>query len=262
MRNFWAVYTKELKTYFVSPIAYTVAGVFIFLSGYFFNNLLKEFSRICFTYTQQMSRMGGQIPLLNLNEWVVTPFFGVMDFIWLLMIPMLTMRLYSEEKKAGTMELLMTSPITTVQVLLGKFFACFTLYLAIVATTIAFPILLEIYAEPDWGPILSAYAGVILMGSTFIAIGVFMSSLTENQIVAVIATFGFILLFWLLDWSASFAGPTLGEVLRYLSIMQHLADFHKGVIDTNDVVYYISFIAFALFLTYSVIESRRWRSGV
>jgi len=260
MRNFFAVYTKEMRSYFVSPIAYVIAGVFLFLSGYLFRNLLMQFNFWCLQFAQRSQMMGmGGMPNLNLNEMVVTNFFAVMDFIWLLVVPMLTMRLFAEEKKSGTIELLMTSPISTVQVLLGKFFACLSLYALIVALTLVYCVILEIYGSPDWGPIFSGYLGYLLLGGTFISVGILASALTENQIVAVLLSFGMLLLLWLIDWSASFAGPTAAKILQYLSFIEHLQDFQRGVIDTKDVIFYLSFIFFGLFLTTRVLESRRWR---
>jgi ABC-2 type transport system permease protein len=259
MRNFLAIYTKELRSYFVSPVAYVIAGVFLFLSGYLFRNILMQFNYWSLQFSQRQQFMQGGMPPLNLNEMVVTQFFAVMDFIWLMVVPMLTMRLFAEEKKSGTIELLMTSPVSTTQVLLGKFFAALTLYTAIVALTLVYCIILEVYGEPDWGPIWSAYLGYLLLGGTFIGVGVLASSLTENQIVAVLLAFGALLVLWLIDWSASFAGPTAAKILSYLSIIQHLQDFQRGVIDTGDVVFYLSAIFFTLFLTTRVLESRRWR---
>lgn len=260
MRNFFAIYAKEMRSYFVSPVAYVIAGVFLFLSGYLFRNILMQFNFWCLQFAQRSQMMGMRgMPNLNLNEMVVTQFFAVMDFIWLLVVPMLTMRLFAEEKKTGTIELLLTSPISTTQVLLGKFFACLSLYTLIVALTLIYCIILEIYGSPDWGPIFSAYLGYLLMGGTFIAVGILASALTENQIVAVLLSFGMLLLLWLIDWSASFASPTTAKLLQYLSFIEHLQDFQRGVIDTKDVVFYLSFIFFALFLTTRVIESRRWR---
>ena len=260
MRNLLAVYSKEMRSYFVSPVAYVIAGVFLFLSGYLFRNILMQFNWWCLQYSQRAQYMDASgMPPLNLNEMVVTQFFAVMDFIWLLVVPMLTMRLFAEEKKTGTIELLMTSPISTTQILLGKFFACFTLYTAIVALTLVYCGILEVYGDPDWGPIWSAYLGYLLLGATFIGVGILASAVTENQIVAVLLAFGALLLLWLIDWSASFAGPTLAKILQYLSIIQHLQDFQRGVIDTKDVVFYLSFVFFTLFATGRVIESRRWR---
>ena len=250
---------RELRSFFVSPVAYVIAGVFLFLSGYLFRNILMQFNFWCIQFSQRAQFMQGGMPNLNLNEMVVTQFFGVMDFIWLLVVPMLTMRLLAEEKKNGTMELLMTSPISTVEILLGKFFACLTLYMTIVALTLVYCGILELYGDPDWGPIWSAYFGYLLLGGTFIGVGMLASSVTENQIVAVLLAFGALLTLWLIDWSASFAGPTAAKVLQYLSIIQHLQDFQRGVIDTSDVVFYLSFIFFSLFVTTRVLESRRWR---
>jgi ABC-2 type transport system permease protein len=260
MRNFLAVYAKEMRSYFVSPVAYVIAGVFLFLSGYLFRNILMQFNFLCLQFSQRSQYMGQMgMPNLNVNEFVVTQFFGVMDFIWLLVVPMLTMRLFAEEKKTGTIELLMTSPITTTQVLLGKFFACLSLYSMIVALTLVYCVILEFYGDPDWGPIWTAYLGYLLLGGTFIGVGILASALTENQIVAVLLAFGSLLLLWLIDWSASFAGPTSAKILQYLSIIEHLEDFQRGVIDTKDVVFYLSFTFFTLFLTSRALESRRWR---
>ena len=172
---------------------------------------------------------------------------------------MLTMRLYAEEKKTGTIELLITSPISSVQVLLGKFFACFSLYAIIVSLTMVYFFILEAYGSPDWGPIFSGYLGYLFLGATFISVGILASALTENQIVAVLLSFGILLMFWLIDWSASFAGPTAAKILQYVSFIEHLEDFQRGVIDSRDVVFYLSFTFFCLFLTTRVVESRRWR---
>ncbi|MAN25019.1 MAG: ABC transporter permease [Gemmatimonadetes bacterium] len=259
MGNFIAIYSKELRSYFVSPVAYVIAGVFLFLSGFLFRSILMQFNLICLQLSQRAQQMGGAMPALNLNEMVVTQFFAVMDFIWLLIVPMLTMRLFAEEKKSGTIELLMTSPVTSVQILLGKFFACLTLYAAIVSLTLVYFLILEAYGSPDWGPIFSGYLGYLFLGATFISVGILASALTENQIIAVLLSFGILLLFWLIDWSASFAGPTAAKILQYVSFIEHLEDFQRGVIDSRDIVFYLSFTFFCLFLTTRVIESRRWR---
>ncbi|MFT5090130.1 MAG: ABC-2 type transport system permease protein [Candidatus Latescibacterota bacterium] len=259
MRNFLAVYSKEMRSYFVSPVAYVIAGVFLFLSGYLFRNILMQFNLLCLQLGQRAQQMGGQMPALNLNEMVVVQFFAVMDFIWLLIVPMLTMRLYAEEKKTGTIELLMTAPISSVEVMLGKFFACFSLYSIIVSLTMVYFVILEAYGAPDWGPIFTGYLGYLFLGATFISVGLLASSLTENQIIAVLLSFGILLLFWLIDWSASFAGPTASKILQYMSFIRHLEGFQRGVVDSKDVVFYLSFTFFCLFLTTRVVESRRWR---
>jgi ABC-2 type transport system permease protein len=248
-----------MRSYFVSPVAYVIAGVFLFLTGYLFRNILMQFNFYCLQFSQRQQFMQGGMPNLNLNEMVITQFFAVMDFIWLMVVPMLTMRLFAEEKKSGTIELLMTSPLSTTQILLGKFFAALTLYMTIVALTLVYCLILELYGDPDWGPIWSAYLGYLLLGGTFIGVGILASSLTENQIVAVLLAFGALLMLWLIDWSASFAGPTAAKILTYLSIIQHLQGFQRGVIDSGDVIFYLSLTFFTLFLTSRVLESRRWR---
>ena len=259
MGNFVAILQKELKTYLVSPIAYVVGAVFLLVSGFLFRNLVMQFNMWCMTYIQQAQRYGGQLPQLNLNEVVANGFFGLMSFISLFVVPLLTMRLVAEEKQSGTIELLMTSPLSNVQTILGKFASCFLLYTIIVGLSVFFMVLLEVYGNLDWGPILSAYVGVLLMGGTFVAVGVFASSLTENQIVAAVLSFAALLIFWVIGWAASFAGPTMGKVLTYLSLVEHIGDFQKGIIDTKDVIFYLSVMFFSLFSTLTVMESRRWR---
>ncbi|HID95372.1 MAG TPA: ABC transporter permease [Candidatus Latescibacteria bacterium] len=259
MRNMLAIFQKEMRSYFISPIAYVLAAVFLVISGYFFYGIVVSFSNQSLYYVQYSSRYGMQMPPLNLNEQVIRGIFGLMSFISLFMIPMLTMRLYAEEKRSGTIELLMTSPLTTVQTLLGKFLACFVLYVLIIALTVIFMVILEIYGSPEWGPIISSYIGTLLMGAAFISVGIFASSLTENQIVAVVISFGALLMFWVIGSAVIFTGPGAGRVFSYLSIIEHIVDFHKGVIDTKDAVFYLSFTGFFLFLTYRTVESRSWR---
>lgn len=256
MRNFAAIYGKEMRSYFSSPVAYVMAGVWLLFSGYMFRNILLEFNRACLTYNQQPMRASN----LNLNDWVVTNFFGIKFFVWMLVMPFLTMRLYAEEKKTGTIELLITSPVTTLQTLMAKFAACLTLYAAIEAVGFSHILIAKFYGNLDWGPVLSAYAAALLMGGAFGALGILASSLTENQIIAGVVAFFLLITLWLIDWSASFVtGPTLGAVLSYLSILDHMRDFQRGIIDTGNVVFFLSLVAFGLFLTYTVLESRRWR---
>jgi ABC-2 type transport system permease protein len=259
VKNILAIYLKEIRSYFVSPVAYVVAAFFLLVTGYMFRQLMVTFNYQCMIYTQQAARFGGQMPPLNINDAVVTNFFGVRYFIWLIVMPMLTMRLIAEEKKMGTMELLMTSPITTVETILGKFFACFSLYAAIEALGLTYLLLLGTYGNPDWGPILTAYVSVLLMGAVFVAVGMVASAVTENQIIAVVIALCTLLLFWLIDWAASFAGPTTSQILRGISVIEHMRDSMRGLIDTKDVIFFLSFTVFSLFLTHRVVESQRWR---
>ncbi len=258
MRNIAAIFHKELKTYFTSPIAYVLAAVFLVITGYFFYGMTVTFSNECLYYMQYASRYGG-MPALNLNQQVIRGMFGLISFISLFIIPMLTMRLYAEEKRSGTMELLMTSPVRITETLLGKFFACFSLYAVIIGLTVLYQIILGVYGHPDWGPVLSGYLGTLLMGAAFIAVGIFASSVTESQIIAVVLGFGALLLFWVIGSASIFTRPGAGKIFSYLSILTHMLPFQKGVIDTQHILFYLSFIGFFLFLTVKVVESQRWR---
>jgi ABC-2 type transport system permease protein len=179
--------------------------------------------------------------------------------VLLFVLPLITMRTYAEEKRSGTIELLLTSPVTDFQIILGKFFGAMALYTAMLAVTLVHMGILFWFGNPEWKPIATGYLGLLLLGGCFISVGLLISSLTKNQIVAGMVTFAVFLLLWVLDWNASAAGPTGQSILNYLSITQHLDDFVKGVIDTKHLVYYASFITFGLFLTAKSVDSERWR---
>jgi len=255
MKNIWAICKKEIRTYFTSPIAYVLITVFLVLVGFFFYSLIWVFN----SQSLQMARNQYYFQQLNINQMVYSPLFHNMSIILLLMIPLLTMRLFSEEKKRQTDELLYTSPISISQIILGKYFASLFVLLAMLLLTGILSIFTFAYGNPELVPLLNGYLGLFLMGAAFIAAGIFFSSLTENQIVAAVLTFGTLLLFWILNWASYSAGGIWKGVLNYLSFLQHFDDMTRGILDTTDVVYYISFIFFGLFLTYSVIQYRRWR---
>lgn len=258
MGNIFAIYWKEMRSYFGSPVAYVMAAVFLFFTGYIFQNLVFEFHQMSRYYAQDIvdkQQRGG----VNANDVIVTDFYSLQFFVWLIVTPMLTMRLYAEEQRQGTFELLMTSPVTAYQVLIGKFLACFSLYAIIEVGAVSLLGVLSYYAVVEWGPILSALLAVLLLGASFISVGIFASSLTENQIVAVVISFFLLLLLWFIDWSSRFVDPVWAGILRYLSIVAHMDDMNRGVIDTMDVAFFFSLTALFLFLTHTVIESRRWR---
>ena len=169
------------------------------------------------------------------------------------------MRTYSEEKRSGTIELLLTSPITDLQIILGKFAGAMLLYVAMLAVTIIHIGFLFVFGNPEWKPIATGYLGLLLMGGCFLSVGLFISSLTKNQIVAAMATFAVFLMLWVISWIATFMGPTSQAVLNYLSLTDHFNDFAQGVIDTKHIIYYLSFMAFGLFLTAKSVDSERWR---
>jgi len=260
MKNVLAVFRKEMRSYFLSPIAYVVIGIFLFISGYFFYGLLAQFLEFSFRSTLQAQYYRTLPPALNVNEYVIRPLFLNLSVIGLFVMPAITMRLYAEEKKQGTIELLMTSPISVFQTIMGKFLAALALFAIMVAPVLIYCGIIEKYGSPEWGPIVSGFLGLILFGASFISLGILLSALTENQIIAAISTFGLFLILWVIDWLASYAGGTLNAVLSYLSLTAHFDDFAKGVIDSQHVIFYLSLITFGLYMTYRAVESMRWRA--
>ena len=255
MTNILAIAQKELRSYFASPIAYIVIGIWAVLYGYFYASLLQYFVR----QSMQMSQFGGGQQPVNINEQMIRLLFQNVTILILFLLPGITMRTYSEEKRSGTIELLLTSPITDMQIILGKFFGAMGLYAAMLAVTLIHIAILFFFGDPEWKPIATTYLGLLLFGGCFISVGMLISSLTKNQIVAFTASFGVFLLLWIIDWMGSFAGPTVSGLLTYLAIIGHLEDFTKGVLDTTHLIYYLSFISFGLFLTAKSVDTERWR---
>lgn len=251
----WPIFKKELRLYFTSPVAYVIMTIFLLLSGYFFYSIFAFFT-MASMQSAMNPQMAGQ---LNVTDSVLRPLFSNMSIILLLLMPLLTMRLIAEERRAGTIELLLTYPVRDGAVLLGKYLAAFALYAMMIGLTLLYPAILMYFARVEWGPLLTGYAGLLLMGGMFLSIGLFASALTENQIVAAVTTFGILLMFWVIGWSADYAGGVLGRVLSHLSILEHNDSFSKGIFDTKDLVYYMDFTLLALFLTLRSLESRRWR---
>lgn len=256
MTNILAIAQKELKSYFASPIAYIVIGLWALLYGWFFTFILNYFLR----QSLQMSQFGMQGPqAMNINQQMIRPLLQNVTILVLFLMPMVTMRTYSEEKRSGTIELLLTSPITDFQIIMGKFLGAMALFASMLAVTLVHMAILFAIGNPEPLPILTSYLGMLLMGGCFVAVGLLISSMTKNQIVAGMVTFIVFLLLWVIDWVATFVNPTAQAILSYLSFTQHLTDFMRGVIDTKHVVYYLSFIAFGLFLTARSVDTERWR---
>ncbi|HEX3702555.1 MAG TPA: ABC transporter permease subunit [Vicinamibacterales bacterium] len=255
MANILAIAGKELRSYFTSPIAYIVIGLFAALSGFFFWAILQYFV----AQSMQMGQFGMGPQSMNVNQQLVRPLVQNITILVLFLMPMVTMRTYAEEKRSGTIELLLTSPLSDFQIIMGKFLGAMALYLIMLAVTLIHIAILFIYGRPEWKPIVTAYIGLVLLGGCFIALGLFISSLTKNQIVAGMVTFAVFLFLWIITWVGSFSGPTVDKLTTYLSIIDHLDDFGKGVIDTTHVIYYLSFITFGLFLTAKSVDSERWR---
>jgi ABC-2 type transport system permease protein len=250
-----AVFKKETRLYFGSPVAYVVFAFFLLISGWFFSQIFLFYSDASMRAFMQPQFAQN----LSVTENVMRPLFTNMSVVLLFFIPMLTMRLFAEEKKSGTIELLLTYPVRDGEVLLGKYLASLLLFAVLLALTLVYPGLVSAFARVEWGPVLTGYLGLLLTGATFLAVGVLISSLTENQIVAGFGAFGILLAFWIVGWGAEWASGNLRAVLQYVSIPEHIDNFSRGVIDTKDVVYYVSAIALALFLTLRSLESKRWR---
>jgi ABC-2 type transport system permease protein len=254
VNNILAIAHKELKAYFASPIAYVVIGLFALMFGYFYYALLGIFIE------QGMRMMGMQGgPTQNVNEQMIRPLFLNTSVLLLFLLPMITMRTYAEEKRSGTIELLLTAPLTDVQIIIGKFLGAMAVYAAMLAVTFVHVGVLFAFGTPEWIPIATGYLGLLLMGACFISVGLLISSFTRNQIVAGTITFAVFLLLWVINWVGPLTGPRMSPVLDYMSITSHLDDFTRGVVDTKHVVYYVSFIAFGLFLTARSVDTERWR---
>jgi ABC-2 type transport system permease protein len=255
MRNVLIIWRKELRSYFVSPVAYILLAMFAIIFGFFFWNSLGYF-----VYMGMESQMRGQPMPMNLNEELIRPLLSNISVVGLFLIPMITMRLFAEEKRTGTIELLVTSPIRDVDVILGKWLAAVSLYACmLLLTAINFAFLFK-YGHPDWKPLAIGYLGLLLQAGALLAIGTFISTLTKNQIVAGAATFGVCLLLWVLEWVSGYETATWARVLSYMSVITHFETFAKGVLATKDAVYYVTVIFLSLFLTARSMESLRWRS--
>jgi len=256
MKRIWAVLKKELRSYFVSPIVYVFGTSFLVIFGFLASLQIIRYS-IASWQTQSNPAM---LSYLNINELLIAPLFSNASIVFIFFVPLLTMRLFAEEKKSGTIELLLTYPLRDVEALLGKFGACFGVYLMILALTV-FHILIVILLKgnPELTPLIAGYTGLILMGAAFISFGIFASSLTENQIVAAVITFAGIFLSWGFEWLSNITGGLAGDILNHLALHLHLQNFARGIIEVKGVVYYLSFTFFFLFLTLRSLESKRWR---
>lgn len=255
MKGFWPVYRKELYSLFASPIFYVVAFTFLVISGYFFWNVMVFFNLLSFQASQNPF-MASQ---LNLTDMVLRPFFMDISIVLLLISPLLTMRLYAEERKSGTIELLFTYPIADRATVLAKFAAVATALILILAGTLPGIFFLEYVGDPGWKSVLCGYLGVFLLGSAFLSIGLFTSSLTQNQIIAAVLSFGALLMFWIIGWVKPTVGPAAAGLVDYISVTNHFDSFTKGILDSRDLLYYVLFVVLFLFLTLRQMESYRWR---
>lgn len=235
MRNTRAIAFKEFKSYLASPMAYVVTSIFLIATGFFFSISPS-------TYT----------------ETSINGFLQAGVVLLLLFAPLLTMRLLSEERKLGTIELLLTAPVRDSEIILGKFLGSLGILTVMLALTLYYPLLLIIFGDPDMGPIATGYLGLLLLGYTALAIGIFASSLTSNQIVAAVVAIGILLTLYFVGFTASFLPEALGEVINYFSLSNYFPDFMIGIIDTRGIIYYLSITALFLFLAIRSLENSRW----
>lgn len=238
MRNVLAIAGKELRSYFVTPVAYVIVAFWLAALGVFFWRTVP-----------------------NGNQLTMVPVFNVLPILLLLIAPALTMRLLAEEQRAGTLELLLTSPVQDWAVVIGKFLGAFGLFVSMTALTLFYPLLLVLFrGDPDWGPIWAGYVGLLLMGMAFMAVGLFASALTNNQMVSSVIAFVILLVFFIMGVISENFSPGVKDLLGKLSLSDRFYDFPRGVVDLKSVVYYLSFTGVVLFLTVQVLEARRYRA--
>jgi len=252
MRNILAVAGKELRAYFHSPIAYLVMALFAVLCGFFFYNYTAAFV----VQTFRMMATGQMAPNVSINEYIIRPLYeGVLTVVLLLLIPLVTMRLFAEEKRSGTIELLLTSPLTDLQIILGKFLGALALYGVLMLLSFLYIGLLFLYGNPNAKPLLADVLGLFLFGGALLSLGMWISTLTKNQIIAGVVAFALFLLLYVFDWVNSYSSSNAGRVMSYMALTTHFDNFAKGVIDSSDVVYYLSVIVVGIFLTARSVEA-------
>ncbi len=251
MKKALTIAGKDFRTYFYSPIAYIVCSFFLFIMGWMFFFNVKAFL---------LRSMGFNMgKATSIAEGILRPVYGNMNVILLFLIPFITMKLFSEEKKLQTIQLLFTAPLTVTDMVLGKFLSAVFFVLFMLGFTLAYPAFLIAYANPEIGTIVTSYLGTFLLSMCYVSIGVFFSALTENQIVSGVLTLISGLFFWLISWAAQSAGPVWSDILEYLSLINHYNNFSQGLIDSSDVFYCLSFTGVFLFLSQRVLDSYRWR---
>ena len=257
MRNVWAICKRELLAFFVSPIAYFVIAGFTLLVGYFFFFMYLPYFMRKMEMAAMIAMRGGEMP--NLNQDVIEGLYQTMVVILVFLIPLLTMRTIAEEKRRGTFELLITSPVSVSQIVLGKFFGMAIVLTIMLGINLIFPGLLIQYGNPEILPILSGFTGVLLCSLGFASIGMAVSSFTENQVVAGVASMVTLLLLYVIQAPSESLGGTAAEVFRYLSPIDQLQDLLRGIVTVKAITYFLSMIVIGLFLSHRSLEAYRWR---
>jgi ABC-2 type transport system permease protein len=244
---------KEIRQLFASPIAYVALAMFFLIAGFLFFSLIN-------LYTTQVLQLQGTPPSdFNPTRIIFSPLFQDVSFVLILLVPVLTMRLVSEEDRAHTMELLATSPVTNTAIILGKYLAALVLYLALLAISAYMPLSLAVIGRLDWGLLAASYLGLLLLGASFLAVGLFASTLNENQIVSAAIGFSLLLLLWVLGFAEQATGSATQQILSSLAVATHFTSFAGGTIDTQDILFFVSLAGFFLFLGVLALESRKWR---
>jgi ABC-2 type transport system permease protein len=256
MRNALAIAWRDIRAMFVSPIAYVVLTGFVLLGGWFFFNLLAQFNRLVSVYS---GVQGYDTTWLNLNDAVISPLLQNLSVVLLIVIPMITMRSFAEERSVGTYELLFTSPVRVSEIVVGKFLAGIALVTLMVGLTLLYPAILMLYGNPESGLIACGFLALYLTAISYVAVGNFASALTSNQIVAAVTALVILLLLFVVSWPAEGAGETLKAFLTYLSVTDHFSSMMRGVLDTKDVVYFASLIGVFMFLNHRAVEAARWK---
>lgn len=256
MRNVLAIASRDVRSVFVSPIAYVVLTGYQLLAGWFFFTMLGQFNRLVAQYSMLQ---GMDTTWLNLNDAVIAPLLSNMSIVLLIVVPMITMRSFAEEKSNSTFELLFTSPLSVTEIVLGKYLASAAMITIMIGMTLLFPAILFFYGNPEMGLIAGGYLGLYLMALCFAAIGNFTSALTSNQIIATISSLVILLSLYVISWPAEGAPEVIAAVLRYLSITEHFGNLVGGILETKDLVYFASVGLIFLFLTHRAVESQRWK---
>ncbi len=256
MRGTMAILRREVRGYLISPVAYVLLGVLLLLGGYFNFDIVTYYA----AQSLRAAQFPGMAEEFTAQQGIIAPLLSNLAVILLLILPLLTMRLLAEERARGTYELLYTAPVNLTAIVLGKFLAALLLYTLILAVSLAWPAYTATLLHLDWGPVAAGYLGLWLMGAVFIAVGLLASSLTQHQLIAAVIGFAILLLSWVIGWAGHNVEGQAADLLKYLSLLDHLENFFQGVIDTRDVVYFASFTGLALLATQRVLDSQRWRS--
>jgi ABC-2 type transport system permease protein len=260
MKNAIAIAKKELNIYFATPIAYVMFTQFVVIGSYFFLRLLGAYEQASLAYMRFQSPE--MMNRLNFQDAIFRNLFGNLGVILIFIVPFLTMRLVAEEKRQKTIELLYTTPVTPTEIVLGKYLACLAILVLALGLTLTYPILVQFNAGDqngvEWRSVLLGYLGLFLMGSAYMAIGLFISALTESQMIAAFATFVVLLMTWIIGWTAGETEGWMREFVTYVASVSHLDSFSKGTLELKDIVYFVSLIVIGLFLSNRAVEAHRW----